>query len=256
LPTVRLLKNTFGVSSQKSVHKSPTGHIFAYSNVVRDHVRYTEGGLDALGANSAYANDIRRRIGDGKGVQGYYDQLYEETVIIDKFGQAYCYNNKYRNFEGRRDISLNNKAPDRVCALSNQTFFFMDGKMYVSDIDSPLLTFFGEEKRATMQIVTNIDASSIKNYQAISIDGYKPIETILQTDIEAASTVNKWIQRKDTFEAAILRNANSPGGLKNGGIFEGNILISTFVWRKDDFGNNEDGRIKIIKIYGTKSVVQ
>lgn len=251
----RPLLGQFGVQKLRNITVTPESVVYWYSEVVNDFIRYTNAGMERLGKTYMFANYLRNNYNNNQSLFTLYDQVNDEAIIIPYKRNSVAFNEKYKAFQGERDYSdLYGNTPERGASLSTKHYMFLNGEIWVFKNGNPNNKFFDSNKAPEITIVTNEMPSIVKQWNQIKIFGPRPSFT----ECRSESSQNKYtvvprdwyIERKNDYEAAIRRDANS-GGILSGKSMESRVLYSTFVFDITGFK-----KLNFIEIKSNKSVVQ
>jgi hypothetical protein len=251
----RPLLGQYGTQKLRSIYVTPETTVYWWSEVVNDFIRYTNAGLERLGKTYMFANYVRNNYSGNESIFTMYDQVTDEALLIPYKKPAVAFNEKYKSFQGERDYSnLSGETPERGVSLALKHYLFLNGEVWVTNINNPLNSFFGDDKAAELTIITNESPAVVKGWNTIKVYGPVPATTQCETE----TTVNRitsiprswYIQRKNDYEAAIRRDERS-GGILSGKPMESRILYSTFV-----FDINGFDKLNFIEVKSNKSVVQ
>jgi hypothetical protein len=267
LASQRPLLGQYGTTRQMSITKTPLGSVYWWSDVVNDLIRYTNAGLERLGMTFSFANYLRKTYNDNALLFTWYDQVTDEILLCGKLRETSVFSERYKTFQGERSYkNFLGKCPERGIGLATKQFLFLEGKIWVTDVDllglnaPPNNFIFGEFKDPLLNIVTNESPANVKRWNQIKVFGSRPGSVELQAPDETEglsgvleSTLNtgNWIKRKGDWEAAIRRAANTPGGLLAGKLMESRILYSKFAFGADGFQ-----KLNFIEIKSNVSIVQ
>jgi len=251
----RPLLGQYGTQKLRSIYVTPETTIYWWSEVVNDFIRYTNAGLERLGKTYMFANYIRNNYAGNESIFTLYDQVTDEALLIPYKKPSVAFNEKYKSFQGERDyFNFNGETPERGVSLALKHYLFLNGEVWVTNINNPSNSFFGDNKTAELTIITNESPSIVKTWNGIKVYGPVPADTQCKTEesVDRATNIprNWYIQRKNDYEAAIRRDVNS-GGILSGKPMESRILYSTFV-----FDINGFDKLNFIEVKSNKSVVQ
>ena len=267
LASQRPLLGQYGTTRPMSITKTPLGTVYWWSDVVNDLIRYTNAGLERLGMTFSFANYLRRTYNDNPLLITWYDQVTDEILLLGKLRETAVFSERYKTFQGER--SYNNgfgKYPERGIGLAAKQFLFLEGKIWVTDVDLVGLNapddnfIFGEYKDPVLNIVTNESPANVKRWNQIKVFGSRPNSVELQAPdetegvsgiLESYIDVGNWIKRKGDWEVAIRRAANTPGGILAGKLMESRIIYSKFA-----FGAQGFQKLNFIEVKSNVSIVQ
>jgi len=267
LASQRPLLGQYGTTRQMSITKTPLGAVYWWSDVVNDLIRYTNAGLERLGMTFSFANYLRKTYNDNALLFTWYDQVTDEILLCGKLRETSVFSERYKTFQGERSYkNFLGKCPERGIGLATKQFLFLEGKIWVTDVDlvglnaPPNNFIFNEFKDPLLNIVTNESPANVKRWNQIKVFGSRPgsVELRAPDETEGLSGVlesildtGNWIKRKGDWEAAIRRAANTPGGLLAGKLMESRILYSKFAFGADGFQ-----KLNFIEIKSNVSIVQ
>jgi hypothetical protein len=267
LASQRPLLGQYGTTRQMSVTKTPLGTVYWWSDNVNDLIRYTNAGLERLGMTFSFANYLRKTYNDNPLLITWYDQVTDEILLCGKLRETAVFSERYKTFQGER--SYNNgfgKYPERGIGLATKQFLFLEGKIWVTDVELVGLNapddnfIFGEYKDPVLNIVTNESPANVKRWNQIKVFGSRPNSVELQAPdetegvsgvLESYLDVGNWIKRKSDWEAAIRRAANTPGGILAGKLMESRIIYSKFAFSAQGFQ-----KLNFIEVKSNVSIVQ
>jgi hypothetical protein len=267
LASQRPLLGQYGTTRQMSITKTPLGAVYWWSDVVNDLIRYTNAGLERLGMTFSFANYLRKTYNDNALLFTWYDQVTDEILLCGKLRETSVFSERYKTFQGERSYkNFLGRCPERGIGLATKQFLFLEGKIWVTDVDlvglnaPPNNFIFNEFKDPLLNIVTNESPANVKRWNQIKVFGSRPGSVELQAPdeteglsgvLESTLDVGNWIKRKGDWEAAIRRAANTPGGLLAGKLMESRILYSKFAFGADGFQ-----KLNFIEIKSNVSIVQ
>jgi hypothetical protein len=264
LASQRPLLGQMGCSQPASITRTPLSTVYWWSDIVNDFVRYTNAGLEKLGTTYSFGNLLRRNLYKSTSVVSTYDQVTDEVSVWDRTHPYYTLSERFKTFQGEREYTLNGISPERAIGLATKQFQFVNGSVWVTDINSLSAVdnfWFGEYKNPSVNIVSNESAAVVKQWNQVKVFGPKPISTILQSgEIDNAETLiqlesyilPKWyIERKGDWEAAIRRAADSSGNVLAGKLMESRILYSIFAFDATRFR-----KLNFIEIKSNAAIVQ
>jgi hypothetical protein len=267
LASQRPLLGQYGTTRQMSITKTPLGAVYWWSDVVNDLIRYTNAGLERLGMTFSFANYLRKTYNDNALLFTWYDQVTDEILLCGKLRETSVFSERYKTFQGERSYkNFLGRCPERGIGLATKQFLFLEGKIWVTDVDlvglnaPPNNFIFNEFKDPLLNIVTNESPANVKRWNQIKVFGSRPGSVELQAPdeteglsgvLESILDAGNWIKRKGDWEAAIRRAANTPGGLLAGKLMESRILYSKFAFGADGFQ-----KLNFIEIKSNVSIVQ
>jgi hypothetical protein len=264
LASQRPLLGQYGTSRPMSISKTPLSTVYWWSDVVNDMIRYSNAGVERLGLTYSFSNFLRKEYNDNPFIISWYDQVTDEISFLGADVRTSVFSERYKTFQGTRDYTATGGIyPDRAIGIATKMFYILEGRVWVSDIDTittPKNFIFGEYKNPSLTIVTNESPVSVKRWNQIKLFGDKPTTTTLSTTgfqtLNAESLVSYiepgwWIQRKGDWEAAIRRASNTDGGVLSGKLMESRILYSNFAFTADGFQ-----KINFIEVRSNVSIVQ
>jgi hypothetical protein len=257
LASQRPLLGQFGTSNAASITKTPLSTVYWWSDVVNDFIRYTNAGLERLGLTYSFNNKLRQDA-YGKFVVTGYDQVSDEAILIPKNTRTFIFSERYKSFQGYRELyDTTGQTPERVLGMSIKTYFFLNGFVYVSKIDSEKNKFFDATAVPQLTLVTNEFPSVVKQWNSIKVFGPKPTSTnievgeaegyFLKTEIQPSW----WIQRKGEYNASVRRSTANGGDGTSGKVMESRILYSTFVFDVAAFE-----KLNFIEVKSNTAIVQ
>jgi hypothetical protein len=231
--------------------------VYWWSDVVNDFIRYTNAGLERLGLTYSFNNKLRQEAYNKFVVTGY-DQVSDEAILIPKNNRSFIFSERYKSFQGYRELyDTTGQTPERVLGMSIKTYFFLNGFVYVSKIDSEKNKFFDVAAVPQLTLVTNEFPSVVKQWNSIKVFGPKPTSTdievgeaegyFLKTEIQPSW----WIQRKGEYNASIRRSTANGGDGTSGKVMESRILYSTFVFDVAAFE-----KLNFIEVKSNTAIVQ
>jgi hypothetical protein len=267
LASQRPLLGQYGTTRQMSITKTPLGAVYWWSDVVNDLIRYTNAGLERLGMTFSFANYLRKTYNDNALLFTWYDQVTDEILLCGKLRETSVFSERYKTFQGERSYkNFLGRCPERGIGLATKQFLFLEGKIWVTDVDlvglnaPPNNFIFNEFKDPLLNIVTNESPANVKRWNQIKVFGSRPGSVELQAPdeteglsgvLESILDTGNWIKRKGDWEAAIRRAANTPGQLLAGKLMESRILYSKFAFGADGFQ-----KLNFIEIKSNVSIVQ
>jgi hypothetical protein len=264
LASQRPLLGQLGCSQPASITRTPLATVYWWSDIVNDMVRYTNAGLERLGLTYSFGNLLRTNLYKSDSVVTTYDQVTDEVSVWSRFKPYYTFSERFKAFQGEREYLLSGVAPERAIGLATKQFQFMNGRIFVTDINSTTAKdnlWFGEYKKPSITIVSNESPAAVKQWNQIKVYGPKPISTELKTGVIDGATLPleltsyikpEWyILRKGDWEAAIRRADNSSGGVLSGKLMESRILYSIFAFDPTTFT-----KLNFVDIKSNASIVQ
>jgi hypothetical protein len=273
LASQRPLLGQYGTLRSMSITKTPLGTVYWWSDVVNDLIRYTNAGLERLGLTFSFSNYLRKKYNDNPYITTWYDQVTDEINLIGRDTFAATFSERYKTFQGERDFfeyGTVNTTPERAISLATKTYYFIQGRIFVSDVDDATIPnnfIFGSYKDPELNLVTNENPAIVKRWSQIKIFGNRPKLTRLSTPaegyipdpntgIDASILVTSilpdyYINRKGDWEAAIRRAQNTNGGLMAGKLMESRIIYSKFAWNAEGFQ-----KLNFIEVKSNISIVQ
>jgi hypothetical protein len=257
LASQRPLLGQFGTSNPASITKTPLSTVYWWSDVVNDFIRYTNAGLERLGLTYSFNNKLRQDA-TGKFVVTAYDQVSDEAILIPKNTRSFIFSERYKSFQGYRELyDTTGQTPERVLGMSIKTYFFLNGFVYVSKIDSEKNKFFDVTAAPQLTLVTNEFPSAVKQWNSIRVFGPKPTTTNLEVGeaegyfLKTEIQPSWWIQRKGEFNASVRRSTVNGGDGTSGKVMESRILYSTFVFDVAAFE-----KLNFIEVKSNTAIVQ
>ena len=264
LASQRPLLGQLGCSQPASITRTPLATVYWWSDIVNDMVRYTNAGLERLGLTYSFSNLLRTNLYKSDSVVTTYDQVTDEVSVWSRFKPYYTFSERFKTFQGEREYLLSGVAPERAIGLATKQFQFMNGRIFVTDINSTTAKdnlWFGEYKKPSITIVSNEIPAAVKQWNQIKVYGPKPISTELKTGVIDGATLPSeltsyikpewYILRKGDWEAAIRRADNSAGGVLSGKLMESRILYSIFAFDPTTFT-----KLNFVDIKSNASIVQ
>jgi hypothetical protein len=212
---------------------------FFTSNIKGAICRVSQDGVTFLSIDkkmNSWANsevgDIENRLKIGVFDQRLSNYILYMTATPNNSEVTLVFDEEYGNFETFLTL-----YPDMMVSLGPTLISFKDGTIYVHN-DSPYNTFFGAPAAdSSITPVFNEGAYSKKTFLTFS----EVASTVwdaptIQTDLYSYGTTRQtsnlvnsdFAALEGTYEAAILRDANSPGGVLGGDSMKGKYIISTF----------------------------
>lgn len=257
LASQRPLLGQFGTSQPASITKNPLSTVYWWSDVVNDFIRYTNAGLERLGLTYSFNNKLRQKAA-GKKIVTAYDQVTDEAILIPENDEAFIFSERFKSFQGYREyLNTTGQTPERVVGMSTKTYFFLNGFVYVSKIDSEKNFFFNRVAQPKLTLVTNEFPSVVKQWNSIKVYGPKPVETTLEVGssegyyMQSAIKPSWWIKRKGEYDAAVRRAIVGDGDGTSGKVMESRILYSTFVFDATTFD-----KLNFIEVKSNTAIVQ
>lgn len=249
------LLGQWGAGKLRNICKTPLGTLYWWSEIVNDWIRYSQAGLDRLGQNNSFGNDLRRDLAGNTSVFTTYDRVTDEVMLVGMNTETFVFSEQYKTLQPKRSYLNNEGTPERGLSLSQKTILFQEGGIWVMgpDVIVPDNSFFGELKNPELKLVTNVEPTVLKRWNSQKVYGPKPDITTIETEngLESSIDVGWWIPRKDNYQAAIKMASNTVGGLLDGKPIESRILITNFVFDPTNFS-----KINYIEILATRSPVQ
>jgi len=257
LASQRPLLGQFGTSQPASITKTPLSTVYWWSDVVNDFIRYTNAGLERLGLTYSFNNKLRQKAA-GKRVITGYDQVMDEAILIPDKDDSFVFSERFKSFQGYREyFNSSGQTPERVVGMSVKTYFFLNGFVYVSKVDSERNIFFDRVAQPKLTLVTNEFPSVVKQWNSIKVYGPKPEQTNLEVGSSEgyflASIIKPswWIKRKGEYDAAVRRAVSGDGDGLSGKVMESRILYSTFVFDATTFD-----KLNFIEVKSNTAIVQ
>lgn len=260
LGTNRPLIGKFGIERIKNSIVTPDGIVYFYSPVVNDLIRYAENGLVRLGQTFSFANTLRQDFGTETDVFVNFDQITNEVILIAKDKSAYIFfdpRGGEKSFQGFRDYFKGTLTPELGANFGTSVYYFVEGEIWKTDNQSVNNSFFGTLKDPSLEIVSNVEPTSLKRWNSYNIFGPKPVITQLNSGggeippVQSEIRQGWWIDRKNNYTAAIRMDENSVGGILNGKVMESRILITNFTFNPTDFD-----KLNYIEVKATRSPTQ
>jgi hypothetical protein len=249
------LLGLYGAGKLRNICKTPLGTLYWWSEIVNDWIRYSQAGLDRLGQNNSFGNDLRISLAGNQSIFTTYDQVTDEAILVGRATEAFVFSEQYKTLQPKRSYLNNDGTPERGLSLSQKTIFFLNGQIWVMgpNVNVPDNSFFGSSKVAILKLITNVEPTVLKRWNSYNIFGPKPIVTEIATEnaLESSLPIGWWIPRKDSYQAAIKCASNSTGGLLDGKVMESRILITNFVFDPSNFD-----KINYIEVKATRSPTQ
>jgi len=264
LASQRPLLGQMGCSQPASITRTPLSTVYWWSDIINDFVRYTNAGLERIGLTHSFGNLLRKNLHGKTDVVSIYDQVTDEVSVWSKTKPHYTFSERFKSFQGERDYFSGAISPERGISLSTKMFHFINGQVWVTDVNSVTANdnqFFGSYQNPSLTIITNESAAVVKQWNQIKVFGPKPISTTLSTGFPDNAEGNTpllsyisdgwWIERKSDWEAAIRRAYNTPGGVLGGKLMESRILYSIFAFDPQKFT-----KLNFIEVKNNSAIVQ
>jgi hypothetical protein len=264
LASQRPLLGQMGCSQPASITRTPLSIVYWWSDIINDFVRYTNAGLERIGLTHSFGNLLRKNLNGKTNVVSIFDQVTDEVSVWSKTKPHYTFSERFKSFQGERDYFSGVISPERGISLSTKMFHFINGQVWVTDVNSLTANdnqFFGGYKNPALTIITNESPASVKQWNQIKVFGPKPISTDLSTGLPDNAINNTpllsyisdgwWIERKSDWEAAIRRAYNTPGGVLGGKHMESRILYSIFAFDPQKFT-----KLNFIEVKNNSAIVQ
>jgi hypothetical protein len=250
------LLGLYGAGKLRNICKTPLGTLYWWSEIVNDWIRYSQAGLDRLGQNNSFGNDLRISLAGNQSIFTTYDQVTDEAILVGRNTEAFVFSESFKTLQPKREYSTaEGGTPERGLSLSQKTIFFQNGQIWVMGpgVNVPDNSFFGQLRAGVLKLITNVEPTVLKRWNSYNIFGPVPGVTTITTEngLESSIEAGWWIERKDNYQAAIKCASNSTGGLLNGKIMESRILISTFAFDPTNFD-----KINYIEVKATRSPTQ
>jgi hypothetical protein len=260
LASQRPLLGQYGCSRPMSITKTPLGTVYWWSDVVNDLIRYTNAGLERLGMTFSFANYLRRQFNGNPLIRTWYDQITDEINLLGV--TTATFSERYKTFQGERQyISINSVSPERAISTPTKTFYFLQGDVYVTDVNTPanLNNFiFDSYKNPEVTLVTNESPATVKRWNQVKVFGSRPKSTTLYTcvgneqiDLVTIIQPGYYINRKGDWEAAIRRAIDNNGETMDGKLMESRIIYSKFAFDAEGFE-----KLNFIEVKSNVSIVQ
>jgi hypothetical protein len=264
LASQRPLLGQLGCSQPASITRTPLATVYWWSDIVNDFVRYTNAGLERLGLTYSFGNLLRKNLYQSTSVASTYDQVTDEVSVWSKNNPYYSFSERYKTFQGEREYFQDSIAPERAIGLATKQFQFINGTVWLTDINSTTAQdnfWFGSLKTPSATVVSNEAPSVVKQWNQVKVFGPKPTSTILKTGaIDSADGLFQlisyirpewYIERKGDWEAAIRRAEDSSGSVLAGKLMESRILYSIFAFDPTKFN-----KLNFIEIKSNSAIVQ
>ena len=119
-----------------------------------------------------------------------------------------AYNTKSRKWETRYSF-----VPERIDSLHSNMYSFSGGKIYKHDENASRNTFYGAEtSESLVEVVSNIEPSSIKTFESISIEGNSSWDAVVTTSKQTSTIDDTSFKEKEGFYYSYIHGATSSYG--------------------------------------------
>jgi hypothetical protein len=103
--------------------------------------------------------------------------------------------------------------PERIASLDDTLYTFKNGTMYVHDSTANRATYYGTGYGATVEVISNNNASLVKAYESLSLEGTSAwAATINNTDQSTSILSTDFIQREREYFAYVPRDTSANTG--------------------------------------------
>lgn len=134
----------------------------------------TNGGLVVAGANNKYGEILFTFAPDGE------------------IGETVCFSQKYGNCKSMLDFyGLNAETPSAYINAGDYFYAFMNGRMWLQDVNPIRGSFFGTEHEMEITFVSNMNPQTVKVYDSIVQNANKKFTSENYTDITIAVNENQ-----------------------------------------------------------------
>ena len=119
-----------------------------------------------------------------------------------------AYNTKSRKWETRYSF-----VPERIDSLHSNMYSFSGGKIYKHDNTASRNTFYGASTAESLvEVVSNIEPSSIKTFESISIEGNSSWDAVVTTSKQTSTIDDTSFKEKEGFYYSYIHGATSSYG--------------------------------------------
>jgi hypothetical protein len=138
---------------------------------------------------------------------GNYDgTIASPTATTGGFTVAYDTDNKVWN-------TRYSYFPERIASLDDTLYTFKNGTMYVHDSTANRATYYGTGYGAIVEVISNNNASLVKSYESISLEGTSAwAATITNTDQSTSILSADFNQREREWFAYVPRDTSANTG--------------------------------------------
>lgn len=137
-------------------------------------------------------------------------------TLIETNGVTFSINNNAKVFDGFT-VAYDAKSgfwntfysyvPERMGYIKNQFFSFKNGRMYNHNTNATRNYFYGTQYDSKITIVSNANASMVKSYESISLEGNSPWSGVFTTTDQSSSVaVGAFDKRERNYYAHINRD--------------------------------------------------
>jgi len=119
-----------------------------------------------------------------------------------------AYNTKSRKWETRYSF-----IPERIDSLHSDMYSFSGGKIYKHDSTANRNTFYGAATAESLvEVVSNIEPSSIKTFESVSIEGNSSWDAVVTTSKQTSTIDDTSFKEKEGFYYSYIHGATSTYG--------------------------------------------
>ena len=119
-----------------------------------------------------------------------------------------AYNTKSRKWETRYSF-----IPERIDSLHSDMYSFSGGKIYKHDSTADRNTFYGAATAESLvEVVSNIEPSSIKTFESVSIEGNSSWDAVVTTSKQTSTIDDTSFKEKEGFYYSYIHGATSTYG--------------------------------------------
>ncbi len=119
-----------------------------------------------------------------------------------------AYNTKSRKWETRYSFT-----PERIDSLHSDMYSFSGGKIYKHDSTASRNTFYGAATAESLvEVVSNIEPSSIKTFESVSIEGNSSWDAVVTTSKQTSTIDDTSFKEKEGFYYSYIHGATSTYG--------------------------------------------
>jgi hypothetical protein len=202
------IKGSYGTQHPLSVVEYG-GNVYYFCATKGCVVRYGRDGLTPI---SLYKmrNFFQSRSNTEGNIIGGFDP-YHSQYIISFAGATENHTIAFNELSNQWE-SFYSFIPDITGTIGVDLLSFKDGQLYIHG-KGDINTFYGIEYFSQVKIVTNIDPSSVKVFQNISIESSDRWEVISFTTPEGQLSrvlIDRWKKKENIYYADILRDINTP----------------------------------------------
>ena len=212
---------------------------FFTSNIKGTICRASQDGITFLSVDNKINSWANTNVGDpnGRFMIGAFDQRLSNYILhltptILNTQSTIVYDQEIGNFE-----TFLTMYPEMMVTIGVNLISFKDGVLYVHN-NCPYNTWFqGVTNQSLISPVFNDNPYQKKTFLAISevasqvwkvTTMYTDLNSYGNTKQESNLVNSDFAQLEGSFEATILRDKNSPGGVLTGDTMKGKLLIPTF----------------------------